>query len=154
MLALHEDAVNLLGIFSQFWRRKTESAPGQMASDMTCANLTVSQLAVGPKEEAARHRVEGGVDLRPMAPGAMIEAKTKNSLYTIRIGTSGRILLSGHPEHCPELTEVLSVGAVLLTGSVCDGYLAPGMRMEFRVGARRVFTSRLLSVNVISTGGA
>jgi hypothetical protein len=47
---------------------------------------------------------------------------------------------------------VVSVGSVLLTGAVCDGYLAPGMRMEFRVGTRRVFTSRLLSVNVVSGG--
>jgi len=96
----------------------------------------------------ARERIEGGVDLRPLAAGTVVEARTKNSVYTIELGKSGEIYLAGHAEHCPEPTAVASVGSVLLTGSVCDGYLAPGMRMEFRVGTRRVFTSRLVSVAV------
>lgn len=124
---------------------------------MTSANRTVSNRAAlrrGPdsgelRRIVARERVEGGVDLRPLPKGSVVEARTKNSTYTIQLGESGTILLSGHAEHCPEPTSVLSVGSVLLTGSVCDGYLAPGMRMEFRVGTRRVFTSRLTSVQVL-----
>lgn len=99
-----------------------------------------------------RDRVEGGVDLRPLTAGTVVEARTKNSVYTIKLGDSGEILLAGHAEHCPQLTPVVSVGSVLLTGAVCDNYLAPGMRMEFRVGARRVFTSRLVSVAVRQAG--
>ncbi|MBI2686150.1 MAG: hypothetical protein HYX27_07530 [Acidobacteria bacterium] len=100
-----------------------------------------------------RDRVEGGLDLRPLTAGTVVEARTKNSVYTIKLGDGGELLLAGHAEHCPQLTPVLSVGSVLMTGAVCDSYLAPGMRMEFRVGARRVFTSRLVSV-AVRGGGA
>jgi len=142
-----------LSIFSQFWRRKETPERVEAVPEMTIANMTVGGLTGSRRDSMARERVEGGVDLQALSGGAVVEARTKNSVYSIRIGEGGRILLAGHPEHCPEPTQVVSVGSVLLTGAVCDGYLAPGMRMEFRVGTRRVFTSRLLSVNVV-TGGA
>lgn len=120
--------------------------------EMTMANLTVGGLIKPQQDRTVRDRVEGGLDLQALSPGSVVEARTKNSVYTIRIADGGRVLLAGHPEHCPQPTEVVSVGSVLMTGAVCDGYLAPGMRMEFRVGARRVFTSRLLSVTVVNAG--
>ena len=138
------------------------AAASEGATDLTFANQTMTNVVPVqrslPGQERnwmmARERVEGGVDLRGLLAGAVVEARTKNSVYEIRIGEQGRILLAGHAEHCPTPTEVVSVGSVLLTGAVCDGYLAPGMRMEFRVGERRVFTSRLTGVTVVATGGA
>ena len=138
------------------------AAASEGATDLTFANQTMTNVVPVqrslPGQERnwmmAREGVEGGVDLRGLLAGAVVEARTKNSVYEIRIGEQGRILLAGHAEHCPTPTEVVSVGSVLLTGAVCDGYLAPGMRMEFRVGERRVFTSRLTGVTVVATGGA
>jgi hypothetical protein len=153
-----------LDIFSRFWKRKPDAAAAasEGATDLTFSNQTMTNVGLpqrrssGPERNwmISRERVEGGVDLRGLTAGAVVEARTKNSLYQIRIGERGRILLAGHAEHCPTPTEVVSVGSVLLTGAVCDGYLAPGMRMEFRVGERRVFTSRLTGVAVIASGGA
>jgi hypothetical protein len=155
-----------LDIFSRFWRRKPSdpaaATAGEGATDLTFSNQTMTNVGLPQRGSSgqdrnwilSRERVEGGVDLRGLVAGAVVEARTKNSVYEIRIGEQGRILLAGHAEHCPTPTEVVSVGSVLLTGAVCDGYLAPGMRMEFRVGERRVFTSRLTGVAVIATGGA
>lgn len=143
-----------MGIFSQFFKKKPEAGQSEIPSDMTVANLTVSGIAGTRREPHARERIEGGVDLRQLSSGAVVEARTKNSIYTVQLGEGGQLMLTGHAEHCPVPTEVVSVGSVLLTGAVCDGYLAPGMRMEFRVGARRVFTSRLLSVVIVNPGGA
>jgi hypothetical protein len=89
-----------------------------------------------------------GLDLRKLPSGTVVLAQTKNTTYRIEVGTNGEMLLQGHPEHCPEPVATLSLGSVPITGMIHDRYLAEGMRMEFRIGERRVFTSRVISLRV------
>ncbi|MFN0105418.1 MAG: hypothetical protein ACKV2U_25435 [Bryobacteraceae bacterium] len=93
-------------------------------------------------------RLDGGLDLCTLPAGTVVESRTRNSVYTIRLEEGGGILIAGHPEHCPGLTAVQTLGSVLVTGEISDRRLAPGFRMEFRVGPRRVFTSRVVEVAV------
>lgn len=89
-----------------------------------------------------------GLDLTSLTANTVIIARTRNTVYTIQVDAGGRIRMMGSPDHCPDWTAIDSLGTVLLTGAIRDRWLEPGMRMEFRVGARRVFTSRLAEVEV------
>jgi hypothetical protein len=89
-----------------------------------------------------------GLDLQGLTANAVVVARTKNTVYMIQVEAGGRIRMIGSPEHCPEWTAIDSLGTVLMTGEIRDRWLEVGMRMEFRVGARRVFTSRVAEVEV------
>jgi hypothetical protein len=120
---------------------------------------TISTPAFGGGRVERPAEVTGGVDLQGLGEGAVVEVSTLNSVYRIRVGEAGRVFVAGHPEHCPEMVEARGVGAVMATGGTWDRYVAPGMRMELRLGERRVFTSRVVGVRVLgneesTSGGA
>ena len=142
-----------MNLFGRWWQKdKSNNGGGAESLTMIDSGMTlraeITQSGESRRLSSARD-LPGGVDLRLLGPGAVVEARTKNSVYTVRLEEGGGISLAGHPDHCPEMTPVVSVGSVLTTGEICDGYLAPGMRMEFRLGGRRVFTSRLGEVRVV-----
>ena len=91
---------------------------------------------------------DGGVDLRKLKSGTVLEVQTKNSTYTVIPQASGEMMIWGHPEYCPEPTLVTGLGSAYVTGFFRDGYLAPGMRLSFPSEGRRVSTSRILAVNL------
>ncbi len=142
-----------MNLFGRWWQ-KDKPAAEKTAEHLTMVDSGMTLRAeIPPSGELRRlssaRDLPGGVDLRKLRAGAVVEARTKNSVYTVRLEEGGGISLAGHPDHCPQMTPVVSVGIVLTTGEICDGYLAPGMRMEFRVAGRRVFTSRLGEVRVV-----
>lgn len=147
---------NQVTILGRLWswgddKEKRAGGAGLGSDPMMDAGMTGRHEVVGagePRRLSSTRDIEGGIDLRTLGAGTVVEARTKNSVYTVQLGTDGGMMLCGHPDHCPVLTPVLSVGSVLMTGEICDGYLAPGMRMEFRMGTRRVFTSKLADVRV------
>lgn len=142
-----------MNLFGRWWQ-KDKPVAEKTAEHLTMVDSGMTLRAEIPQSGELRRLssardLPGGVDLRKLGPGAVVEARTKNSVYTVRLEEGGGISLAGHPDHCPQMTPVVSVGSVLTTGEICDGYLAPGMRMEFRVAGRRVFTSRLGDVRVV-----
>src|SRR5689334_4158053 len=58
--------------------------PNPHLSDRVNSNLVQSEI-------------EGGVDLREVAPGTVLEIETENRAYTIRYQGLGQALISGHP---------------------------------------------------------
>ena len=46
--------------------------------------------------------IEGGVHLRDVVPGTVLEVLTQNRSYTIEYRGSGQALISGHPVFCPK----------------------------------------------------
>ncbi len=120
---------------------------------------TISTPGFGDGGAVGPGGVTGGVDLRGLGEGAEVEVSTLNSVYRIRVGEAGRVFVTGHPAHCPEMVEARGVGTVMATGGTWEQYVAPGMRMELRLGERRVFTSRVVGVRVLendelTSGGA
>lgn len=91
---------------------------------------------------------EGGIDLRDLKPGTVLEIHTKNSTYTIVRQASGEMLIWGHPEYCPEPTLLTGIGGVYVTGQFREGYIGPGMRLSFPSGERRVNTSRIVAIEL------
>lgn len=121
------------------------SSDQQLMDSNTYRRLTVP-VPESNRRLPAPDGVAGGVDLRYLAPGARLEITTKNTVYTVVAQGNGSFSVSGHPEHCPTPRAVRDIGSVLITGAVYDRFLAPGMRMEYRAEGRRVFTSRVVSI--------
>ena len=94
-----------------------------------------------------RSEIEGGIHLRDLAPGAVLEVQTCQRRYTIVNQGDGDVLISGHPEYCP--TPVL----VKIHGSTWGGcllkeqFIGRGMHLEFRhPNYLPITTSRILDV--------
>ena len=89
---------------------------------------------------------DGGIDLRQIKPGTVLEVQTKNNTYTVIPQESGEMLLWGHPEYCPEPTLITGLGSAYVTGLFRENYLGPGMRLSFPSAGRRVNTSRIVAI--------
>jgi hypothetical protein len=75
--------------------------------------------------------IEGGVHLRDLPPGTVLEVETKNRAYTIRYKGRGRALISGHPVFCPEPIEVTIHGSTWGGSMIKADYIGRGMHLEF-----------------------
>jgi len=89
---------------------------------------------------------DGGVELANVPPGLMLEVRTRNHTYTIIPQPSGKAMIWGHPELCPEPIEVAEVGSTAGGYVVREGYLCPDMKLVFRHNDRPVKTSRIVGV--------
>ena len=89
---------------------------------------------------------EGGIDLKQVAHGTVIEVETRNNVYTVIPQASGEMLVWGHPEYCPQPTLIAGLGGTYSNGLFREGYLSPEMRLSFPMGGRRVSTSRIVGV--------
>ena len=75
--------------------------------------------------------IEGGVHLRDVEPGTVLEVETENRAYTIRYQGLGLALISGHPVFCPEPVLVTIHGSTWGGSMIKAQYLGRGMHMEF-----------------------
>jgi hypothetical protein len=75
--------------------------------------------------------IEGGVHLRDLAPGAVIEVRTQNRAYTIRFKGWDQAEISGHPVFCPEPVPVTIHGSTWGGSMLKTRYIGRGMRLEF-----------------------
>jgi len=89
---------------------------------------------------------DGGIDLRKLQAGTVLEVQTKNNSYTVIPQASGEMLVWGHPEYCPEPTLITGLGSAYVTGLFREGYLGPGLRLSFPLDGRRVSTSRIVDI--------
>ena len=58
-----------------------------------------------------RSEIEGGVYLKDLPPGSALSIETSSRVYEMVVLSDGAALLSGHPEFCPEPTEVRIQGS-------------------------------------------
>jgi hypothetical protein len=91
--------------------------------------------------------IEGGVYLRDLAPGSVLSIQTKNRAYRMVVLGNGAALLSGHPEFCPEPTEVQIHGSTWGGPMIMSKYLGRGMHLEFERSENQVITtSRIVDI--------
>jgi hypothetical protein len=95
--------------------------------------------------------IEGGVHLRDVPSGAVLEVRTLNHSYTIVHQNSGQALIWGHPEFCPDPVMVTIHGSTWGGTMIKEGYIGRGMRLEFRHPAHIVTTSRIVEVRAKAT---
>ena len=75
--------------------------------------------------------IEGGVHLRDVLPGTVLEVETENRAYTIQYQGLGQALISGHPVFCPEPVLVTIHGSTWGGSMIKTGFIGRGMRLEF-----------------------
>lgn len=78
----------------------------------------------------------------------MLEVLTRNNAYILIAQADGKVTVWGHPEYCPEPITVDGLGACYLTGVFREGYLRPGMRLNFPCDGRRLNTSRIQALKL------
>lgn len=91
--------------------------------------------------------VEGGIHLRDLAPGAILEVQTCQRRYTIVNQGGGDALISGHPEYCPSPVLVKIHGSTWGGSMLKEQFIGRGMHLEFRhPNFLPITTSRILEV--------
>ena len=78
-----------------------------------------------------RSEIEGGVHLRDLAPGTVLEVRTQNRAYTILYKGWDQALISGHPVFCPQPVAVTIHGSTWGGSMLKARYIGRGMRLEF-----------------------
>jgi hypothetical protein len=94
-----------------------------------------------------------GIDVDDLPVGAMLEIETGHTRYILETRGEGKVLLSGHPEYCPEPVLVQFHGSVGGPTLIRPGRIEPGMKMAFqhpKFGTLR--TSRVRSVREARVG--
>jgi hypothetical protein len=75
--------------------------------------------------------VEGGVHLRDVTPGTVLEVQTQNRAYKILYQGWDQALISGHPVFCPEPVPVTIHGSTWGGSMLKSRFIGRGMRLEF-----------------------
>ncbi len=94
-----------------------------------------------------RSEIEGGVYLKDLPPGSVLSIRTRNRVYEMVVLGDGAALISGHPEFCPEPTEVQIHGSTWGGPMIMSRYLGRGMHLEFKHPQHQVIvTSRIVDI--------
>lgn len=89
-------------------------------------------LSDGVNGRILQSEIEGGVHLRNVQPGTVLEVRTQNRAYTIRYQGDNQALISGHPVFCPEPVLVSIHGSTWGGSMLKEHYIGRGMHLEFR----------------------
>ena len=76
--------------------------------------------------------IEGGVFLNDLPPATVLEIQTQHHCYLVVLLDENKVLISGHPEFCPEPTPVAIAGSTWGGSMLKRRYVGRGMHMEFR----------------------
>jgi hypothetical protein len=94
---------------------------------------------------------EGGVSLNDLEVGAVLEVETGGHTYRIENRGEGKVLISGHPEYCPEPVLADLHGSTWGTGLIKMRFIGRGMRMEFEhPTSGLIWTSRVKAIREVS----
>ena len=106
-----------------------------------------ANLSDGINDGIVQSEVEGGVHLRDVTPGTVLEVQTQNRAYTILYKGWDQALISGHPVFCPQPVPVTIHGSTWGGSMLKTHYIGRGMRLEFQLeDDRPVLTSRILEI--------
>ena len=95
--------------------------------------------------------IEGGVHLRDVPPGTVLEVQTKNRWYTLVLQGRGDALISGHPRFCPDPVPAKIHGSTWGGAMLKESFIGRGMHLEFQCPAfLRITTSRILEVRAVA----
>ena len=95
-----------------------------------------------------RSEIEGGVYLRDLSPGSVLSIQTTNRAYEMVFLGDRAALISGHPEFCPEPTEVQIHGSTWGGSMIMTKYIGRGMHLEFALPVQVIITSRIIDIRV------
>ncbi len=94
--------------------------------------------------------IEGGGFLDSLPKGATLEMQTQNHQYRILNRGRGQVLISGHPEFCPQPLRAYIHGSTWGGSMLKMGFIGRGMRLEFKpVKGKVVTTSPIVDVREV-----
>lgn len=76
--------------------------------------------------------IEGGVFLNDLPPSTVLEIQTQHHCYQVVLLDENNVLISGHPQYCPEPTPVAIAGSTWGGSMLKRRYVGRGMHLEFR----------------------
>ena len=124
-----------------------DSKVGMPRPELFTAN---ANLGSGINENIVRSEVDGGVSLDDLQPGSTLEVETNSRVYLLRSCGKDQMLISGHPEHCPDPILVKVHGSTWGHSMLKLRYIGRGMRLEYRHPTRGIIrTSRIRDVREI-----
>lgn len=88
-------------------------------------------LSDGVNRRILQSEIEGGVHLRNVAPGTVLEVRTQNRAYTLRYQGDNQAFISGHPVFCPEPVLVSIHGSTWGGSMLKEHFIGRGMHLEF-----------------------
>jgi hypothetical protein len=100
----------------------------------------------------SQSEIEGGVSLANLPVGSVLQVDTINNAYTIENRGDGGVVISGHPDICPEPVLVNFHGSTWGTALLKVGFIGREMSMEFRHPDRGIVrTSRVREIREINS---
>ena len=91
--------------------------------------------------------IEGGVHLRDLAPGQVLSVETVNRVYRMEMLGEDSALISGHPDFCPDPTEVRIHGSTWGGSMLRTRFVGRGMHLEFEHPVHKtIITSRIVDI--------
>ena len=121
--------------------------PTQSDLHRTQAGFSLAGLCERVHSRIVESEVKGGLHLRKLSEGALVQIRTLNTLYCLEL-RSGRTWISGHPDLCPQPVAVVVHGSSWGGSMIKRSFLGRGMHMEFEHPRhQRVTTSRIVSIH-------
>ena len=79
----------------------------------------------------AQSEIEGGVSLNDLPPTTVLEIQTQHHCYLVVLLNDNKALISGHPQYCPEPTQVAIAGSTWGGSMLKRRFVGRGMHLEF-----------------------
>jgi len=99
----------------------------------TCPHLFRSHpnLSDEVNRHIAQSEIEGGVSLNDLPPATVLEIQTQHHCYLVVLLSDNKALISGHPQFCPEPTQVAIAGSTWGGSMLKRRFVGRGMHLEF-----------------------
>jgi hypothetical protein len=75
--------------------------------------------------------IEGGVFLEGLPPDTVLQIRTQHHFYTVLFLGEGSVLISGHPQYCPQPVQVTIAGSTWGGSMLKMRFIGRGMHLEF-----------------------
>lgn len=120
--------------------------------DRACDSFVAHpNLSDGVNCNIVASEIEGGVWLRNMLPGELLEIETKDWTCTLEYLGDNHALISGHPQFCPAPVEVSICGSTWGGSLLKQYYIGRGMHLEIiHPVHQRIVTSRIVEIRDLS----
>ena len=103
--------------------------------------------------QIVKSEIEGGVFLPDLPPATVLQIETQHHCYTAVLLDNGSVLISGHPEFCPEPIAVAISGSTWGGSMLKRSFVGRGMRLEFSHPGYRtpIVTSSIQDIRELSS---
>ena len=75
--------------------------------------------------------IEGGVFLEGLPPDTVLQIRTQHHFYTALLLGEGSVLISGHPQYCPQPVQVTIAGSTWGGSMLKMRFIGRGVPLEF-----------------------